>query len=103
MMNWDQALILGFITEEELLKIKELTLKINQLLLTFFSERRLKLIDFKLEFGKFNEKIILADELSPDVMRIWDVETNKRLDKDVFRHGTDDLTECYEEILGRIK
>lgn len=62
----------------------------------------IKLIDFKIEFGKFNGKILLADEISPDTCRLWDAKTNEKLDKDRFRRDLGNVKEAYEEILKRI-
>ncbi len=96
-------LALGLADEKELKRIKKLTLKINELLKSFFLKRKIKLVDFKLEFGRDSEgKIILADEISPDTCRFWDSETNKKLDKDRFRFDLGDVEGAYEEMLGRI-
>lgn len=90
-------------TADEMDYIKELALKINELLIKFFAERKLKLVDFKLEFGRDEEgKIILADEISPDTCRLWDAETNKKLDKDRFRFDLGGVEEAYEEINKRL-
>jgi phosphoribosylaminoimidazole-succinocarboxamide synthase len=90
---------LGLANEEELNLIKSLTLKINELLKTFFAKRNIKLVDFKLEFGKdVNGKIILADEISPDTCRFWDSETNEKLDKDRFRFDMGKVEDAYLEI-----
>ena len=68
-----------------------------------FLKMDLKLVDFKLEFGKDTEgNIILADEISPDTCRLWDVNTNERLDKDIFRRDLGDLVQGYEEVLSRM-
>jgi len=91
-------------TEEELKNIKDLTLKINDLLKEYFSERKIKLVDFKLEFGKDKDNnILLSDEISPDTCRLWDTETNKKLDKDRFRFDLGDVEESYKEIRNRIR
>lgn len=94
---------LGLASDEELDLIKSLTLKINELLKTFFSKRNIKLVDFKLEFGKdVNGKIILADEISPDTCRFWDSETNEKLDKDRFRFDMGKVEDAYVEIKNRL-
>ncbi len=94
---------LGLATESELNIIKELTLKINKLLKDFLIQKKIKLVDFKLEFGKDSKgEIILADEISPDTCRFWDADTNKKLDKDNFRFDLGNLTDAYIEILNRI-
>jgi phosphoribosylaminoimidazole-succinocarboxamide synthase len=94
---------LGLANGEELNLIKSLTLKINELLKTFFGKRNIKLVDFKLEFGKdVNGKIILADEISPDTCRFWDSETNEKLDKDRFRFDMGKVEDAYLEIKNRL-
>ena len=94
---------LGLANEEELNLIKSLTLKINELLKTFFAKRNIKLVDFKLEFGKdVDGKIILADEISPDTCRFWDSETNEKLDKDRFRFDMGKVEDAYLEIKNRL-
>lgn len=91
-------------TTKELEYIKSLTLIINDLLCSFFKKRNIRVIDFKLEFGRDKEgNIILADEISPDTCRFWDVETNEKLDKDRFRFDLGKVEDAYEEILNRIK
>lgn len=90
-------------TREELKFLREETLKINELLKAFFLKLNLKLVDFKIEFGKDSEgNIILADEVSPDTCRLWDVNTNEKLDKDRFRKDLGDLVEGYTEVLSRM-
>jgi phosphoribosylaminoimidazole-succinocarboxamide synthase len=70
---------------------------------SFFAERKLKLVDFKVEFGADKEgNILLADEISPDSCRFWDIDTNEKLDKDRFRQGLGDVKIAYEEVLKRI-
>lgn len=104
LMCEDHAIALGLITKDEYDYIKEETLKINDLLKDFFMKINLKLVDFKIEFGKTdNGKIILADEISPDTCRLWDKDTNKKLDKDIFRRDLGDLTEGYKEVLNRMR
>lgn len=104
LINDDHAVALGLIEREELAQVKATTLKINQLLIEFFKKAGLKLVDFKIEFGKTPEgKIILADEISPDTCRLWDEKTNAKMDKDIFRRGLGDLVEGYKEVLDRIR
>ena len=86
MLNEDHAVAMKLATREEIAFLKAQTLKINELMKDFFLKMNLKLVDFKLEFGKDVEgNIILADEISPDTCRLWDVNTNEKLDKDRFR------------------
>lgn len=90
-------------TADNIKKIREMTIKINTLLKKYFIERGLKLVDFKLEFGKQkNGNIILADEISPDTCRLWDSKTNKKMDKDRFRFDLGDVKETYQEVLERV-
>ncbi|WP_446898787.1 phosphoribosylaminoimidazolesuccinocarboxamide synthase [Clostridium sp. LBM24168] len=102
LINDYHAIALGFATEDELNAIYKMTAKINDVLKEFFIKQGIKLIDFKLEFGKFNGKIVLADEISPDTCRFWDAKTNEKLDKDRFRRDMGNVKEAYEEILSRI-
>jgi len=90
-------------TEAQVATIKEMALKINTILSEFFMARGLKLIDFKLEFGVFKGDVILADEISPDTCRLWDAETNKKMDKDRFRRDLGDVESTYQEVLGRLQ
>jgi phosphoribosylaminoimidazole-succinocarboxamide synthase len=103
MINDYHIYAMEFATREQLDVIKEMSLKINTLLMDFFLKRGLKLIDFKLEFGVFKGQVILADEISPDTCRLWDAETNKKMDKDRFRRDLGDVEETYQEVLNRIQ
>ena len=87
LINSSFARALGLASEEEIDTIKNYAFKINQILKRIFLAAGLKLIDFKIEFGRYHDKIILADEISPDTCRLWDVTTNEKLDKDRFRRG----------------
>ncbi len=93
---------LNLATPQEVDIIKKYTLKINELMSKFFANLNLELIDFKLEFGRFKGKIILADEISPDTCRLWEVGTGKKLDKDRFRHDLGNIEEAYREVLSRV-
>ncbi len=90
-------------TDEEVEKMKELALKVNEILSEFMDKHGIILVDFKLEFGKKDGKIVVADEISPDTCRFWDKKTGERMDKDRFRLDLGDLTKYYEEVLKRIK
>lgn len=104
LINDDHAVALGLIEREELAEVKKTTLKINELLIEFFKQVGLKLIDFKIEFGKTDDgTIILADEISPDTCRLWDEKTNEKMDKDRFRRDLGNLIEGYTEVLDRIR
>nr|WP_295975373.1 phosphoribosylaminoimidazolesuccinocarboxamide synthase [uncultured Bacillus sp.] len=99
----DHIEVLELATVEEKELIKEKALKVNEVLSSLFAELGIKLIDFKLEFGKDAEgNILLADEISPDTCRLWDAETNQKLDKDVFRRDLGNLTDVYEIILAKL-
>lgn len=103
LLNDDHAVALKLATREEIDLLRTETLKINKIMKKFFLEMNLKLVDFKLEFGKdVDGNIILADEISPDTCRLWDVNTNEKLDKDRFRKDLGDLVEGYEEVLARL-
>jgi len=102
LINDYHAMAIGLATAEELKTIYDMTAKINELLKAFLLERGIKLIDFKLEFGKYNGEIILADEISPDTCRFWDAETNEKLDKDRFRRDLGNVEQAYIEIIKRL-
>ena len=89
-------------TKEEIDSIAEQALKINELLKKFFLNVGIKLIDFKIEFGRYDGRVILADEISPDTCRLWDAETNEKLDKDRFRRDLGNVEEAYQEVWRRI-
>lgn len=103
LINDHHAVAIGLTTFEELKKIYEVTAKVNEVLKEFFLKQGIKLIDFKLEFGRAEGEILLADEISPDTCRFWDSKTNEKLDKDRFRRDMGDVKEAYVEILNRIE
>ena len=103
LINDYHAVGIGATTFEELDKIYSMTKKINELLKEFFIKQNIKLIDFKIEFGRDkNGEVVLADEISPDTCRFWDATTNKKLDKDRFRRDMGNVKDAYVEILNRI-
>ncbi|SFC90228.1 phosphoribosylaminoimidazole-succinocarboxamide synthase [Bacillus sp. OV322] len=103
LLTEDHIRELDLASKEELLQLKEQALKVNTFLSSFFKELGVNLIDFKLEFGKTGDnEILLADEISPDTCRLWDSETNEKLDKDVFRRDLGSLTDAYEKILAKL-
>ncbi len=102
LINDYHALAIGIATEEEIAQIKEMAFKINGILKEFFASVGVSLIDMKFEFGRYDGRIILADEISPDTCRFWDAETNKKLDKDRFRRDLGGVEEAYDEIMARI-
>lgn len=94
---------LGLADKFQLDTIRKMALRINDLLKSFFAERGIRLVDFKLEFGiTASGNIILADEISPDTCRLWDLKTNKKLDKDRFRFDLGEVEEAYLEIKNRV-
>ena len=102
LINSSFARALGLASEEEINTIKNYAFKINQILKRIFLAAGLKLIDFKIEFGRYHDKIILADEISPDTCRLWDVTTNEKLDKDRFRRDLGNVEEAYVEVFSRL-
>jgi phosphoribosylaminoimidazole-succinocarboxamide synthase len=103
LMNDYHAMALGIVTKEELDYIYGQASKVNKILTEFFLNQDITLVDFKLEFGKLNGQILLADEVSPDTCRLWDRKTGEKLDKDRFRREIGDLVEGYTKVLERIK
>ena len=87
---------------EEMDKIKTYAFKVNEVLKDYFLGAGIRLIDFKLEFGRYHGEVILADEISPDTCRLWDVNTNEKLDKDRFRRDLGNVEEAYVEVLNRL-
>ncbi len=102
MINDYHIYAMEFATREQLDTVKKYALKVNEVLSKFFLERNIKLIFFKLEFVLYDGQVILADEISPDTCRLWDAETNKKLDKDRFRRDMGGVEEVYQEVLDRI-
>jgi len=90
-------------TDQEVEFIKQTSFKINEILKETFIKLGLKLVDFKLEFGRYHGRIILADEISPDTCRLWDVQTNERMDKDRFRRDLGNVKATYQEVLRRVE
>ena len=96
------AVALGLATWEEIDTIKKYAFKVNEVLKAYFLQADIKLIDFKIEFGRFHGEILLADEVSPDTCRLWDVNTNEKLDKDRFRRDLGNVEEAYNEVFKRL-
>jgi phosphoribosylaminoimidazole-succinocarboxamide synthase len=103
MINEYHIEALDLATKEQIKEIKKYSFKINDILGKYFKTRGIKLIDFKLEFGLHKGKVILADEISPDTCRLWDIETDKKLDKDRFRRDLGEVEETYKEVFKRIQ
>ncbi|MDQ0272941.1 phosphoribosylaminoimidazolesuccinocarboxamide synthase [Cytobacillus purgationiresistens] len=103
LLTEDHIEVMALASKEEVAVLKEKALQVNEVLSEFFEELGIRLVDFKLEFGKDETgAILLADEISPDTCRFWDIETNEKLDKDVFRRDLGSLTDAYENILARL-
>lgn len=102
LINSYHAIACGLVTKEEIEKIKEMAFKINDVMKNYFATKNVELIDFKLEFGKYHDEIILADEISPDTCRFWDMTTHEKLDKDRFRRDMGSVEEAYEEMSNRL-
>lgn len=99
----DHIALLDLATPEEVQELREKALKVNKVMIGFFKEVGVDLIDFKIEFGRDAEgKVLLADEISPDTCRLWDTKTKEKLDKDVFRRDLGNLTDAYELILAKL-
>ena len=102
MVNEYHVLAMGYATREELDTITSMTFRINDLLKEFFAKTGVELIDFKLEFGRCDGEILLADEISPDTCRFWDIKTHEKLDKDRFRRDMGGVEEAYAEMIKRV-
>ena len=102
LVNDDHLRLMNVATPGVLRELRELAHKVNAVLKPFFAERKMQLVDFKLEFGLFHSKLILADEISPDTCRFWDMETGESMDKDRFRKDMGKIEEAYQEVLKRV-
>jgi len=101
-VNEDQILALDWATEEQLALIRQYAMKVNDVLKAFLADKKVTLVDFKLEFGVHNGEVLLGDEISPDTCRFWDSETNEKLDKDRFRRDLGNVEDAYKEMLFRL-
>lgn len=101
-VNEDQILALGWATEEQLALVRKYTMQVNDILKKFLAEKKVTLVDFKLEFGVHNGEVLLGDEISPDTCRFWDSDTNEKLDKDRFRRDLGNVEDAYKEMLFRL-
>ena len=106
LINEDHIINFQWGTQDELDEMKEYSLRINEFLRSIFLGIGLKLVDFKIEFGRYSEggnsMLLLADEISPDNCRLWDIKTNKKMDKDLFRQELGGLKEAYQEVANRL-
>lgn len=101
-INSYYALGLDLATQEEIDKITEYAFKVNEVLIDYFKGIGIELIDFKIEFGRYKGQIILADEISPDTCRLWDINTREKLDKDRFRRDLGSVEDAYQEVFKRL-
>lgn len=102
MINHYMALALNIASQEDIDTITDMAFNINDVLKKIFYAIDIDLIDFKLEFGRYQDKIVLADEISPDTCRFWDIHTQEHLDKDRFRRDLGDVEEAYQEVYQRL-
>ena len=102
LINDYHALAMELATPEEIETIKKMAFKVNDIMKEFFKTLNIDLIDFKLEFGRFKGQIILADEISPDTCRFWDMTTGEKLDKDRFRRDMGGVEDAYKEVFARL-
>jgi phosphoribosylaminoimidazole-succinocarboxamide synthase len=103
LLTEDHIFELKLVEPQQLKVLREAALKINAFLIEFFAFINLKLVDFKLEFGETQDgQILLADEISPDTCRLWDKDTNEKMDKDRFRRDLGNIEESYQEVLRRV-
>ena len=102
MINDYHIAAMGLATEEEVRTIKDYALRVNEIMGKYLAQFGIELIDFKLEFGRFHGEILLADEISPDTCRFWDIKTHEKLDKDRFRRDMGGVEEAYAEMMKRV-
>ena len=103
LLNSYHALALKLATKEEIETIKKYAFKVNEVLSEYFKTLGIRLVDFKLEFGRLEDgTIVLADEISPDTCRLWDIKTNEKLDKDRFRRDMGGVEDAYKEVFKRL-
>ena len=102
MINTSHIRTFGWATEAEVKAMERLTFEVNRVLQQRFADADLLLVDYKLEFGRFEGELLLGDEFTPDGCRLWDRETRRKLDKDRFRQGLGDVVEGYEEVARRL-
>ncbi|RQD71000.1 MAG: phosphoribosylaminoimidazolesuccinocarboxamide synthase [Tindallia sp. MSAO_Bac2] len=103
MVSEDHIIALEWATEEQVSSIRAAALKVNQVLVELMEKAGLTLVDFKLEFGLKEAEVLLADEISPDTCRLWDIKTGEVMDKDRFRKDLGQVAEHYQEVLDRVK
>ncbi len=102
MINSYYAMAIGAATKEEIDAITKYAFKVNEVMIRYFESIGIELIDFKIEFGRYHGQIILADEISPDTCRLWDINTHEKLDKDRFRRDLGNVEDAYQEVFKRL-
>jgi len=102
MINDDHIQAINLATPEQMAKIKEIALRINDVMVKHLDERDMELVDFKLEFGLHKGEVLLGDEISPDTCRFWDKQTKEKMDKDRFRRDLGNVEEAYQEVYRRL-
>jgi len=102
MINDYYAIAIGIATREEIEVISKYAFKVNEVLCRYFESIGIELIDYKIEFGRYKGQIILADEISPDTCRLWDINTHEKLDKDRFRRDLGNVEDAYQEVFKRL-
>lgn len=102
MINEFHIRAFGWATDPEVARMKELTFEVNEVLTRLFRDADMLLVDFKLEFGRYRDDLLLGDEFTPDGCRIWDAKTREKLDKDRFRRNLGNVVEAYEEVAHRL-
>ncbi len=102
MVNEYHILAAGYASKEDIDTITKMAFQVNEVLVEFFKTINIELVDFKLEFGYCDGEIILADEISPDTCRLWDINTHEKLDKDRFRRDMGGVEDAYKEVFQRL-
>ena len=102
MINEYHIKVFDLANEKEMDIIKVMALKVNKFLVDFFDKNGIRLIDFKLEFGRYNGDVLLADEITPDGCRLWDKKSGEKMDKDRFRQDLGKIEEAYQEVYKRV-
>jgi len=103
MINTEHAELFGWATRQDISFMRQTALKVNTELTAMFAAAGIKLVDYKLEFGRHGGNILLGDEITPDGCRLWDAESDRKLDKDVFRRDLGGLSEAYHEVAKRLR
>jgi len=102
MINDEHCELFGWATRNDLAEMRAIALKVNDVLSGMLADVGIQLVDYKLEFGKADGEILLGDEITPDGCRLWDIESGRKLDKDVFRRDLGGLSEVYHEVANRL-